>query len=314
MGNLVIVGAGRLGCRYLQSFAARFGGSTIWVVDPSGESLSRAAESVVGVSGVTIRYLPTCEGLPREAELAVVATTSNVRLDAMRQVAERVEVPKMILEKVLFQRIGEYDEAAALLEGKGISAWVNCIRRSYSFYADLSEFLGAGDARISARVEGGDWGLACNAVHFLDLLSFLARSPLALTDCSGIIGDWHESKRAGFKELYGVLRGECEDGSAIELVSSKDLGGRLLVGLRAGDRAAFVDEGGGRMFLSAPGKDWESAVIRPPMASEAMGGIAADAIERGECALPRYDDAARTHLAFLAGLESRFGGDSFPIT
>ena len=44
---------------------------------------------------------------------------------------------------------------------------------------------------------GGSWGMACNSIHFVDLLNWFSNEILESLDTSNI-KDWHPSKRLGF--------------------------------------------------------------------------------------------------------------------
>ena len=50
---------------------------------------------------------------------------------------------------------------------------VDTARRAFPIYQQIRDYF-ADDPIVHMDVRGGDWGLACNAIHFLDLLSFLA--------------------------------------------------------------------------------------------------------------------------------------------
>ncbi|HUQ26118.1 MAG TPA: hypothetical protein VM140_10625, partial [Burkholderiales bacterium] len=106
-------------------------------------------------------------------------------------------VDAVILEKVVFQSLPEFDAAMAL----GVPAWVNCFRRAVPPYA--------GSRGRSLTVDGGQWGLGCNAVHYLDLCAFLAGTDEFVIDDASLDPEILQSKRRGFFEFTGRIRGSC---------------------------------------------------------------------------------------------------------
>lgn len=49
---------------------------------------------------------------------------------------------------------------------------MNFPRRVIPFYEGLKKTIRPHE-QVFYTVQGGDWGLACNAIHFIDILSFL---------------------------------------------------------------------------------------------------------------------------------------------
>lgn len=56
---------------------------------------------------------------------------------------------------------------------------------------------------------GGDWGLGCNAIHFLDLLTFFTGKVDFELDVSHLDSEIRVSKRERFVEFTGCLLGKC---------------------------------------------------------------------------------------------------------
>lgn len=59
-----------------------------------------------------------------------------------------------------------------MLKKSDTKCWVNHPRRMYPFYQELRQKL----KKANFSISGGDWGLACNGLHFLDLISYLSSS------------------------------------------------------------------------------------------------------------------------------------------
>ena len=79
----------------------------------------------------------------------------------------------LILEKVVFQSIQDFEDIIELLKINQIKAWVNCPRRMYKFYQEVQKQIGNGE-QIIYTIRGGNWEMGCNSIHFIDLISFIS--------------------------------------------------------------------------------------------------------------------------------------------
>ena len=110
MLNLAIIGCGQIGSRHLQSMALLEEEATIYLVDPSGESINKAAEQFRNVycpeTNAAIQLICTSSlgDLPDRLDLSIVATASDKRADAVADIVGQVDLQYIILEKFLFQR------------------------------------------------------------------------------------------------------------------------------------------------------------------------------------------------------------------
>ena len=68
----------------------------------------------------------------------------------------------------------------------------------------------------------GFWGLACNSVHYLDLMSWWSDEKLLEIDTSNLDNNWVESKRQRFWEITGTLKAIYSSGSKLLLESSQN--------------------------------------------------------------------------------------------
>ena len=241
----------------------------------------------------------------------------NVRLKVLQSLLARSTVRYMLLEKVLFQRLGDYEVADALLKAHSVQAWVNCTRRAYPFYNSIREFFGNEPLRWF-QVSGGNWGLGCNSIHFLDLLAKLTDGfPTELTT-DALDRALIPSKRKNFMEFTGALRGKF-DGTEFELASLADSTARLLMTIRSDKRTCVIDETGGQAFLF-DGSSWEQRGFTMPLLSELATSVATSILREGVCDLPTYEQSAILHLPLLralgahAAIEMGTPVDHCPIT
>ena len=83
---------------------------------------------------------------------------------------DKCDVENWVLEKVLAQSVEELEEISSLTSyTKNI--WVNTHRRCMSWHQLIKNHLNqVNNGSIEVQVNGYDWGLACNAIHFIDLV------------------------------------------------------------------------------------------------------------------------------------------------
>jgi hypothetical protein len=311
MYNIAIIGAGQLGRRHLQGLLTARLDANIYVVDPGDSALAAAHVSVAEVQSPAtqrkaVKYAACAADFPRDLDLAIVATTADVRLQALQSLCKAAAPRNLVLEKVLFQRASDYQDASDLIERHKIAAWVNCGRRMLTVYQNLREFF-ADDPVSRMEVFGGEWGLGCNGIHFLDLLQFLSGTGDLSIDTEGLVPGVLQSKRPGFVEFAGSLRGSIGN-AGFQLTSIAGSKKRHLISLHAsGSKSVFIDEARCELWKHTGGTA-ELERFSLPYQSQMTGALAEQILETGDCALTPYLESAALHLPFLDALGRHAAG------
>ncbi|MDR1658505.1 MAG: Gfo/Idh/MocA family oxidoreductase [Deltaproteobacteria bacterium] len=307
MTNIVIIGGGNIGLRHLQALLRlKKAPLVITTIDPSQESLIKAEaalEQVMDRRAADIRFSVNLSDCPPNVDLAVIATTSNVRLEVMQSLVKRARVRYMILEKILFPRLAEYHEAAELLKSHGITAWVNCARRYWPCwqYIHKERFPLAAPAHFS--LVGGLWSISSSTIHWLDLLSFMTgiNGPLTI-DISGLDRTIGYNKRPGFVEFFGALQGTLGP-YTFDLASSESDFYTILTSpdwhcnLREeiGVSVSMVTET--KTPMGAWNRHEENYPV--PFQSRLTDIMAEDILTTGQSLLPSYEDSMALHLPLI---------------
>ena len=282
MLNIALIGAGQLGSRHLQGLALLSQPARVTVVDPFPASLATAQERFAQVEQQNIEavFTQSFDELPQVLDGAVVATGADRRREAVERLLARSRVRVALLEKVLFQRSEDYSAIGTLLDKTGTRAWVNCSQRLWPFFRDLRpKTLGKSNVRITVR--GANWGLGCNAIHNLDLLSFMTGSAKCRLE-SKLDAGTVPSKRPGFIEFTGTLAALGENGN--QVIQTSD---------REGD-APFEIE------VKTPELQSTWRVTDPtPRQSQLTHTVLAQMIDRGTSVLPGYAESAALHVPML---------------
>jgi hypothetical protein len=307
MYNFLLVGAGQLGSRHLQALAqCDFGDVTIYVVDPSQESLDIAKvrfDQIETSSQIkNIHFYTHLSEIKEVIDFGVVATGANCRLQVIEQIFSNLKVNNLLLEKVLFQSVEQLNAATALFEKFETEVWVNCPRRMFFIYKILKEKL-AGESTVTLSVTGNDWGLACNSIHFIDLWAFLSNSKNYQMDFSCLSPEIIESKRPGYKEVTGSLSGS-NNGSGFTLSSIvKDMPASININIETDNFLISVDESTGLCVIEHRNSGFKEEISFSILYQSQLTQLVAKSVVLDRCSsLTTFAESAALHQPLLAGL------------
>ncbi|SVB27426.1 uncharacterized protein METZ01_LOCUS180280 [marine metagenome] len=316
MRRIAIVGAGQLGRRYLEGLGAVHDSLEVHVVDPSVGSLARAAEVSTGHQVLTHQDPSGC---PDWVDLAVIATTADVRAVAMEEFAAATQTGFWIIEKVLGQGRQDLDQINAVtIDSSG--AWVNMWNRMTLWYQRIREVSHvSGPTRFEAT--GGSWGMGCNGIHLLDFCQWWTGETLVEVDVAGLGGRWWPAKRDGFFEPSGQLVASFSGGSVITMsvdAPRREHGIYSLAGYDDLSQLSF--EGlAGRWEIRQPWSEEVGRAVGP--AGDALEGriefqsqrtprLVNEILTEGTCPLPTLAEAAALHRPFLDAMISHWQGST----
>jgi predicted dehydrogenase len=283
MVTIALVGAGQIGSRHLQALAGSNRIDAVEVVGRSPRSLETAASryrEVARTDSPPVCFRSRIAELSDAIDVAVIATNADNRLAVLQELIRSKRVGALILEKVVFQAPGDFATALAELRAHGVPAWVNCWRRFLPLYSGLRDAIGS--APLSMTVDGGEWGMGCNAVHYLDLCAFLGGDDRVRIDAPSKLGaELRPSKRAGFIEFAGRLTGQCGERHRFELVARAGSSDAATISLQYGGLTHVVDETG------------------LPLQSKLTHRLVEEILDRGDSSLPNLEESYRVHAPLL---------------
>jgi predicted dehydrogenase len=304
MYTIAIIGAGQLGSRHLQGLKTAQLDMKIEIVDTSEESLAVARErynQVAENSHISeIRFIKTVNELSEELDLVIIATGAAPRYAITSDLIKLKKVKNILFEKVLFQKTEEYNEIEKLLAQNHIQAWVNCPRRMYSFYSELKERF-SDSSQLIFSVSGGDWGLGCNSIHFIDCLAFISGAKQFTINTAALDRTAHASKRAGYIEFSGMLSAVSERGDILSLISQSDSNSPLIISIQGNKYSVVIDETN-RLLHSFENGKWETKNIQVQFQSQLTGIAAEQIVLKGTSQLTPFAESESLHLAFIKPL------------
>ena len=304
--QIAIIGAGQLGTRHLQGLVRLNIPCEISIVDPSVKAFALARERVDNViegASHSLNYYHNIESLSGNLDYVVVATTADKRLKVMDELFIGRHIKNILLEKVLFQRAGDYLAAKKLIIKSKCSAWVSCFRRATTIYQKIRAFF-AGDILEHVDVFGGNWGLGCNSIHFIDIAAYIAGGKPHSLCTRRLDSDIIESKRAGFIEFTGTLLGRCGCAS-FSLTALKNSQATVLISMRGAKRSCIIDESNGIAFLCDPaGRGWQKVKFKTPVLSDLVTGVTKSILQTGNCELTPFNQSISYHLPLVHAFSS----------
>jgi predicted dehydrogenase len=267
----LIVGCGELGSRHAQALAKHGEIRKIVLVDPSPDSLTRAIERVreVGFDGEICSYneIPNDLGHLR---IAIISTSSNQRVAALKNFLEKSSANYVVLEKLLAPTLEQLQELKETVQLETDVFWVNCPMSFYPHYEEISIEIGNSIQSVPLKysVTASNLGLVTNLIHYLDHFTSITSRPVTevLFDPESTIV---ASKRPGYSELLGVVTARTDFGDEmIVSFSESHTGDHLKVDLECGDSRWLVDEIALESIYSKSGRTISKKDIYTPRQSE----------------------------------------------
>ena len=306
--HIAIIGSGQLGSRYLQGLTKINQAIEISVVDPNPSSIKIAKDRYHEMPRnplvQSVNYLQTINALLNDVDVAIIATTANVRREVIEDLIDKRAPKYMILEKVVFQDPNDFKPIKMMLYEKGVKTWVNFARRSYTFYQELKNNLG--NNIINVKVRGQNWGLASNSIHMIDLIAFLSGEIEMSFNTENLERHIYPTKRNGFMEIKGTMIVHTKRGDFLELtdsVSSKV--NEVEITINTSQESYQINETRKKVLRRRGFTELESN-IQVPFQSDSSGNLIHEILDSGESDLTPYNECMKYHIDMLEAFNEHF--------
>ncbi len=300
------MGAGSIGSRHLQALRSVKEPLRITVIDPSESSLETAKVRFEQAAPAShhheILFTTAIPEVLGNIDIAIVATRSDMRRKAVETLLQKCSIRYMLLEKLLFNRLEDFEAVGTLLEKHSVKAWVNCTMRVIPFYREMRQ-----DAPLKPivyQVGSGETGLVTSIVHFLDHMAYLTGTLKYMPDVSLVNPKPIESKRAGFLELIGTIQAVFSDGSVGIFTRHPSGTEPSLISITNEDVAYIVRETEEKTWVSkkTDGWEWHEEISPVPLQSVMTTWLVEEILSTGTCPLVSYQDSAKIHVPILEAL------------
>ena len=303
MYNVAIIGAGQLGSRHLQAMKTASSSLNIWVMDNHEESLKVAKQrydEIPMIGEKSIEYVGSIDLLPQQLDLVIVATGSKPRASIVKKLLECSKVKYLVLEKVLFPQISDYEEIENLLKKNQVLTWVNCPRRMFGMYQEIKKYIDH-TAPIEMSYEGENWGLCCNAIHMIDLFMFFTGETQYTIDLSGLTDSIEESKREGYVEMTGTINIQTPHGNTLRLTSENGFKGNPGLVIKNQDHCILIDESTGMWSINGENRHYSI-----PYQSQLTGIVIDEILKTGGCMLTPFELSSLYHQPIMEALLEKY--------
>lgn len=309
--RVLLVGCGQIGSRHLQAVSCLKDVGYVDVVDCHDGSLSLGQTRLKDVAdanaAIVYRWLKAVAISSHNADLCIVATSAQGRVELVKEIFEKTGVSQFIIEKLVTQSLVEYQELMVFAQRHDLKIWVNCPTRAYSIHQYIKSKIDHRQPLLFSQI-GGNFGLACNGIHYADLFLFYDGGNEIRPAGISIDPILHPSKRGkDFFDLSGVLTGHTSKGSKMILSYAADHLLPDVVTIMTKQARFMVDIIGGWAQESIDGQPWQKIGIESKTnVSYTTQIFCEDIFSCRTCALPTLEECWPAHQYILTVLLPHF--------
>ena len=309
--NILLIGAGEIGSRHLQALMLLGEECNITVIDPSQKSLDTAKQRALQVNSSeenNVFYTQSLSAIKvKEFDCTIIATSAAHRYAVLESLIEIAKTRHIIFEKILFQELDKYSKTSELLEINEIKGWVNCPMRIFPLYENFKNNYIKGNKIVHISVHGGENnGLACNSIHYIDLMNFLNNEYLEEVDTNLLDGSYIPSKRSGNIEFTGKIKYIFSKGSTLTYESKRAKVLDNLVLIKHGNITLKINENKNIAEIYMDEKFLERIENAMPYQSNLTNIIVNNLINFEECNLSEFSLSSKLHVKLIESLLNFF--------
>ena len=290
MKKVTLIGCGNIGSRHLQGLVRSSFGLNIDIVDPSENSKSLAQERLKEVnydsSEFEFNWYDSIDSIEK-SDFVILATPSTNRIEIVSKLLEK-GFSRFVIEKMVCQSSLEYDTLIKMITEN------NASRRYFDSYNKIKGQLNSGPYHIF--VNCGNEGLGSNAIHFIDLFSWLTDSTDLHLDGSYLQNKIYQNKRGDeFVEFAGTIIGNNGNGSNLSLNFFPFDNLPMYVGIFGPQNSLLIDESQGKLYNFRDNtKKLKEFTIE--FQSTLTTKIVKDILEKDYSLLPTLEDSYLAHI------------------
>ncbi len=279
----------------------------ITVFDPSIKSLeisqNRANLVKTNNNKIQIEYLDSFPS-DEKFDICIISTNAEVRAKVTLHLLRNCTVRNIIFEKILFQKELDFTLISNKLNEKNISAWVNCPRRTFATFKEIKKSLDLNKG-VEMYVTGNKWGMASNAIHFIDLFSFLIeKSNITITKTEFSNNLFESHRKGNFYEVNGLIEIILNNN---KLVISCDDNNETLLEIKINNGLCDhrINELEGSWLKNINGnKKLEKYNLTNQ--SDLTGNLIDNLINYNSCSLVSFTESCNHHLTLIKEMKNHF--------
>ncbi len=319
--NLAIIGCGEIGQRHLQSVLNLDYKMKIFLIDKSAICLEKCKKISQNKKNLNSFYfIESVNEIKNDLDFVIVATNSDHRFSVLKELY-RYKTPKfIILEKFLFNKLSNFEEAEKLFQLHSTKVWVN--QWMSTDFPDLSEIFGETEG-VNISVTGKNWNLCSNCVHWIEWFHYINSRKKIILFNSSLDNLIIENKRKGFFETFGSLEFHSINNNKLFLQCKYEKNSEretLLSLSNKLSRAEFQFTTNSLKGFISKSNQKKNINLNIRYLSERTSIYIKNILEKNECSLPTYNQSMFQHKLIFLTLKNHFdksyprSDDILPIT
>lgn len=211
--NILIVGLGNIGKRHLESVIKNKDVNKIFLFDKSKKVIQNFKKGNLYLNSNNIIILNKInQSLVENIFLCIVATSANRRYKLLKGLAKSFKIKYWLIEKIFLNNLNHLNLFKETTNSKNM--YVNLPLRMSSPFKLIQKKLKR--KKFDCRIEGGNWNMASNALHYIDLIKWITNSNVKKIDIYNVRKKFN-SKRLGYKEFYADIIINYFNGTILKL-------------------------------------------------------------------------------------------------
>ncbi len=201
--NIIIIGCGNIGSRHLESILNLDLKIDVIVVEKNKKIINniKKQKNFFNNKKIKIFFYEDIINFNLDFYFGIISTNSNDRLKCTKRLLKYNNVKNLLLEKLLAPNINQLNALKEYLKNKSLNVYVNTPRRQMKVYKEIKKQLNLKNP-INIEYKGNQWNFASNAIHFIDLFSYLAND-YNIKCLSLRLSNKLSSKRNKYSEFLG---------------------------------------------------------------------------------------------------------------
>ena len=244
--KIILVGCGNIGSRHLQAIAKLTYDIQVDIVEPNNDAVSlaktRLNEMLYDKTNHEFFWHRSINELTDVGDVVIVATNSVNRVDLISDLISKGNT-RFLIEKLVCQSITQYNIIIKKVKESNSKVWVNTNRRYFKSYNTIKELLQR-EKILSLSVKANSKnGLSTNAIHYIDLFSWLIEDYGIILDGKLLSDQLLENKRGtNFKEFSGIITGTMKNYSTFSMKFLPHLDNNVFVEIITNELKIIIDE------------------------------------------------------------------------
>lgn len=207
MIKILVCGLGNIGCRHIEAVCKLNTKIKLYVFSRYLDSMHKAQELFVscGRQRENFFIINNLEDFYNNVDVAILSNNSNERYKIFETIVNHKIASNIILEKIIFNKISQFEQAKKLIKDNNLNVWVNHSLRYLKSLPQIKEDLSK--IHLNEFEVKGNFGLACNITHWLDFYTCITNDRIKFLNGNKLKEEIFPSKRIGYIEFTGTIEG-----------------------------------------------------------------------------------------------------------